>query len=189
MNTRKYILPLAFITILTRSLPLFAQSDTLSYIKPDSVNSLGFLSQFAFSSVGFAVGFIPGGYAQIASDRSGGQSKTIVWAFTSPILSSLGTDLAKTNFWRKKNVNGSFWGGVLGGALGELGGSLIRLSLPQDASPVLYYMGWWIPTSLLSVVFYNLIGDGLATSAEPTNIIIQPFIGRSEGGVHFYMKF
>jgi hypothetical protein len=104
-------------------------------------------------------------------------------------MSSLGTDLAKTNFWRRKDVNGSFWGGILGGLLGELGGAAITVSLTDNPSPLLYYTSMWISSSLLTVLFYNLIGDGLAVPNELTNISIQPFVSESYGCVCFNMRF
>jgi hypothetical protein len=181
------IFSMVFVTFTCHSI-VFAQSDSIKYSNSDNVKELGLLEQFAFSSVGYAIGFLPGGYYTIGSGKDK-EEKSPLWVVTAPILSSLGTDLAKTNFWRKKNVVGSFWGGIIGGLLGELGGMLVLSNIAPDINPFLSYTLLWMPSSLMTVLFYNLIGEGLAVPNEPTNMSVQPFIGLKYGGVNINMRF
>lgn len=175
----------------------FAQLDSTSLQKNDTIGvqpSAGFLTQFAFSSIGFAIGFIPGGYQQIYDDTHNTYSKGTLWnslfPFITPILTSVGTDFAATNFWKNKNVRGSYWGGVLGGFLGELIGAVIRFDLldyHHSVNPIYLYMGLWLPTSLMTVLVYNLFG--ILSEPLSTNILLYPHINKNGGVLHMQIKF
>lgn len=154
---------------------------------PKDTSESSFLEQFTYSSIGFAIGFIPGGYQHIYNDTHGGQSTQALWILTAPMMSSLGVDLAYTNFWKKKNLGGSFWGGFAGGFLGEFAGGMIRFFLSENASPIFYYLAWWIPTSLVTIALYHGFHDD--EPSYSTDVTLHPIITHEYIGGVLNIKF
>jgi hypothetical protein len=143
-----------------------AQSDsTMIERKPqvmvmrDTLEPLGILPQLGFSTLGFLVGYLPDGYANVKTEMEGQGQAGFLSPVITPFLTSLGADFARTHFWKNNDDKGSYWAGVLGGFLGEVAGALIIVAMNHDGFHQTYatvLLSYLIPTVTLSTLFYNV---------------------------------
>src|SRR5690242_16626269 len=78
--------------------------DSTSNTRQQPRQPLGILPQLAFSTLGFLIRYIPDGYSSVSQaagpveeiDQQSGWISPLI----TPFLTSAGTHIAKTNFWR-----------------------------------------------------------------------------------------
>ena len=170
--------------------------DTISY-QPSEHNQRGSIAlEIAYSSVGFAAGFATGnGFQLIEDDLAGREPHGPPWIVTTPFISSLFCHLEGSHYFSRPG--GSYWGGFLGAFLGEMIGVIPYLTFaftPNSISPfmyrTLYYCSFWVPTTLMTVWFYNIFGYSETMEGEPASKIqVLPVITKDFQGIGLYSRF